>query len=145
MKRSEKNNFVQKLNEDLKNSSSVIVTHYAGLSVNETDDLRKSMRNNGGYEYIMNGIHKLEKKHKEHIQVYGEDNDKRLTGKHETASITDFSYGVANRGASIRIPMETSNDGFGYLEDRRPSANMDPYIVCTLLIQTVCAEKLVEA
>ena len=82
---------------------------------------------------------------KEHIEVYGADNDQRLTGLHETASINDFSYGISDRGASIRIPMQTSNDGFGYLEDRRPSANMDPYIVCTMLMQTICAEKLVEA
>ena len=60
MKRSEKNNFVQKLNEDLKNSSSVIVTHYAGLSVNETDDLRKSMRNNGAkFKVTKNRLTKL--------------------------------------------------------------------------------------
>ena len=71
--------------------------------------------------------------------VYGADNDERLTGLHETCSIEEFRYGVSDRGASIRIPMQTSNDGFGYLEDRRPSANMDPYKVCAILIETTCS------
>ena len=105
----------------------------------------KAMRESGGIKVIEEACKKLESKHDEHIKAYGADNDQRLTGLHETCSISEFRYGVSDRGASIRIPMETSNDGFGYLEDRRPSANMDPYIVCTLLIQTVCAEKLVEA
>ena len=47
MKRSDKNDFVQNLKEELKNSSSVVVAHYAGLSVSETDNLRKEMRSNG--------------------------------------------------------------------------------------------------
>tara|TARA_B100000029_G_scaffold313134_1_gene305604 strand:- start:3478 stop:3999 length:522 start_codon:yes stop_codon:yes gene_type:complete len=60
VKRSEKNNFVQKLNEELKNSSSVIVTHYAGLSVNETDNLRNSMRDNGAkFKVTKNRLTKL--------------------------------------------------------------------------------------
>ena len=105
----------------------------------------KSMREPGGIKIIEEACEKLGKKHHEHIEAYGADNDQRLTGLHETCSITEFRYGVSDRGASIRIPMGTSNDGFGYLEDRRPSANMDPYIVCTMLMETVCAEKLVEA
>ena len=80
----------------------------------------------------------LGKKHEEHIAVYGAHNEERLTGLHETCSIKDFRYGVSDRGASIRIPMATSNDGKGYLEDRRPSANMDPYKVCSILIETTC-------
>ena len=52
--------------------------------------------------------------------------------------ITEFKYGVSDRGASIRIPMQTANDKKGYLEDRRPAANMDPYEVCTALIETTC-------
>ena len=72
------------------------------------------------------------------IAVYGAYNDQRLTGLHETCSIKEFRYGVSDRGASIRIPMQTANDGYGYLEDRRPSANMDPYKVCAILIETTC-------
>ncbi len=70
--------------------------------------------------------------------VYGARNEERLTGLHETCSINDFRYGVSDRGASIRIPMQTSKDGYGYLEDRRPSANMDPYLVCAALVETTC-------
>ena len=74
----------------------------------------------------------------EHIAVYGADNDQRLTGKHETAAITDFSYGVSDRGASIRIPVFTvSHDWSGYLEDRRPASNADPYKVAARIIKTV--------
>ena len=83
---------------------------------------------------------KLGSKHAEHIVAYGADNDQRLTGLHETCSMDEFRYGVSDRGASIRIPMGTANDGFGYLEDRRPSANMDPYNVCRALMETICSK-----
>jgi glutamine synthetase len=75
---------------------------------------------------------------KEHIAVYGADNDLRLTGKHETASIYDFSYGVSDRGASIRIPVMVPAKGWkGYLEDRRPNSAADPYKVAARIIKTV--------
>lgn len=74
----------------------------------------------------------------EHIAVYGHDNDQRLTGLHETAAITDFSYGVSDRGASIRIPLYTvEHDWSGYLEDRRPNSAADPYKVAARIIKTV--------
>lgn len=73
----------------------------------------------------------------EHIAVYGAYNDQRLTGKHETASINDFSYGVSDRGASIRIPVGTIENGWkGRLEDRRPASNADPYKVAAVIIKT---------
>lgn len=75
---------------------------------------------------------------KEHIEVYGADNDQRLTGKHETASIHDYSYGVSDRGASIRIPLYSVQKGWsGYLEDRRPNSAADPYKVAARIIKTV--------
>jgi glutamine synthetase len=75
---------------------------------------------------------------KEHIEVYGADNQLRLTGKHETASIYDFSYGISDRGASIRIPLATVERGWkGYLEDRRPNSAADPYKVAARIIKTV--------
>jgi len=79
----------------------------------------------------------------EHIAVYGEFNDQRLTGKHETASIHDFSYGISDRGASIRIPIITVEKGWkGWLEDRRPASNADPYKVAGRIVKTVkTAEK----
>ena len=76
--------------------------------------------------------------HDEHIAVYGSDNDQRLTGKHETQSIDKFSYGVSDRGASIRIPVNFIQDGWkGYLEDRRPASNADPYKIAARLIETI--------
>ena len=66
-----------------------------------------------------------------------QDNERRLTGKHETSSIHDFSAGVANRGSSIRIPRDVAEQGYGYLEDRRPSSNCDPYSVLTTSTLTV--------
>jgi glutamine synthetase len=95
-----------------------------------------SMRNEDGIKHIMEAINKLENKHNEHIKIYGIDNDQRLTGLHETASINKFSYGVANRGCSIRIPRFTDRDGKGYLEDRRPASNMDPYLVTSKIVET---------
>ena len=99
----------------------------------------KSMREDGGYDVIVAACEKLGKNIKRHIDVYGDKNDERLTGLHETAKITEFKYGVSDRGASIRIPMQTANDKKGYLEDRRPAANIDPYEVCTALIETTCS------
>jgi glutamine synthetase len=101
----------------------------------------EGMRRKGGEKVIGQAIKKLEEKHKEHIEVYGSGNEERLTGKHETCPITDFRWGVSDRGASVRIPWQVSKDGKGYLEDRRPSANMDPYLVCHKLIETICGRK----
>jgi glutamine synthetase len=83
----------------------------------------------------------LAEKHHEHIAVYGAHNEERLTGLHETCDINTFRYGVSDRGASVRIPMNTDKEGKGYLEDRRPAANMDPYLVCAALIETVCSQE----
>eukprot|EP00274_Cyanoptyche_gloeocystis_P003616 CAMPEP_0196655290 /NCGR_PEP_ID=MMETSP1086-20130531/5044_1 /TAXON_ID=77921 /ORGANISM="Cyanoptyche gloeocystis , Strain SAG4.97" /LENGTH=359 /DNA_ID=CAMNT_0041987525 /DNA_START=94 /DNA_END=1173 /DNA_ORIENTATION=- len=100
----------------------------------------KPMREPGGMDVIMQAIEKLSKKHSEHIAVYGVGNERRLTGKCETASIEKFSYGVANRGASVRIPRVADKQGFGYFEDRRPASNMDPYVVTSKLVKTTCLE-----
>jgi glutamine synthetase len=75
---------------------------------------------------------------KRHIDVYGAYNDKRLTGKHETQAIDEYSYGVSDRGASIRIPIAVVENGYkGWLEDRRPASNADPYSVAAVIIETV--------
>ena len=90
--------------------------------------------------HIDDACDKLAKQHERHIKAYdpkqGLDNQRRLTGLHETSSIHDFSVGVANRGASIRIPRQVAEDGYGYLEDRRPSSNCDPYAVTEVIVQT---------
>ncbi|KAG6773691.1 hypothetical protein POTOM_021006 [Populus tomentosa] len=96
----------------------------------------KSMRNEGGIAVIKKAIEKLGLRHKEHIAAYGEGNERRLTGRHETADINTFSWGVANRGASIRVGRDTEKEGKGYFEDRRPASNMDPYVVTSMIAET---------
>lgn len=98
-----------------------------------------AMREPGGLKVIEEACEKLGQNIDKHIAVYGADNDQRLTGLHETCSIDEFRYGVSDRGASIRIPMGTQNDGCGYLEDRRPASNVDPYKACAALIDTTCS------
>jgi glutamine synthetase len=98
----------------------------------------EKMRKDGGLKDIEQAIRRLGAKHEEHIAAYGEGNERRLTGKYETADINTFSYGVANRGCSIRIPRSTDQDGCGYLEDRRPSSNCDPYVVTSKIFATCC-------
>ena len=96
----------------------------------------RAMREEGGFPAIMAAVEALGRKHNEHIAVYGVGNERRLTGHHETAPITVFLYGVADRAASIRIPRQAELDGRGYLEDRRPASNMDPYTVTAKIVQT---------
>lgn len=98
----------------------------------------EAMRQPGGMKAIEAAIERLGKRHSEHIAVYGEDNEQRLTGRHETGHIGQFSAGVANRGASIRIPRHVAAQGYGYLEDRRPASNIDPYQVTGIIAETVC-------
>ena len=96
------------------------------------------MREENGLEHINVAILKLGEKHKEHMKVYGIENELRMTGEHETASFDKFSFGIANRGASIRIGNATFNNKCGYFEDRRPSSNCDPYIVTSKIFKTTC-------
>merc|ERR1719263_1012437 len=96
----------------------------------------KEMRAKGGLDVINKVCEAFGKVTAEHIAEYGEGNDKRLTGLHETCSIKDFKYGVADRGASIRIPRTAEQSGRGYMEDRRPAANCDPYRVAARILLT---------
>jgi len=99
------------------------------------------MRQEGGMNEIYSAIEKLSLRHDYHIKRYdpteGKDNSRRLTGLHETASMDKFSSGVASRNTSIRIPRQVAEDGSGYLEDRRPSSNCDPYVVTEALVRTI--------
>ena len=79
------------------------------------------------------------RRREDHVAGYGADIEHRLTGSHETAPWSEFSYGVSNRGASVRIPWQVEIDKKGYIEDRRPNANMDPYVVTRLITDTVCS------
>lgn len=98
----------------------------------------QKMRVAGGLQEILNCMPKLEKAHAEHMRVYGKGNEARLTGLHETAPHDAFSYGVGTRNTSVRIGTETHEKGGGYFEDRRPAANMDPYLVTSTLYKTCC-------
>ena len=80
----------------------------------------------------------LEVKWELHVKNYGHGIEERLTGKHETAPWNKFSSGISDRGASVRIPWQVEIDKKGYIEDRRPNANMDPYTVTRLITATVC-------
>jgi glutamine synthetase len=97
-----------------------------------------------GMDAIHKAIKALEVRHLDHIAVYGHDLELRLTGKHETAHISQFIAGVGNRGASVRIPRPVANKGCGYLEDRRPGANANPYEVAAILVETICDVKVSE-
>ena len=97
----------------------------------------KAMRES--YAPIITAIEALGERHELHIENYGADIAERLTGLHETCSYREFKYGVSNRGASVRIPWQVEKDQKGYLEDRRPNANMDPYVVTRLMVETTCA------
>ena len=89
-----------------------------------------------GYSAIIEAIEKLRLRHDEHMEVYGKDNKARLKGSHEASQYDVFSYGVANRGSSIRIPRMAEREGCGYFEDRRPSASCDPYDVTSIIAET---------
>ena len=94
----------------------------------------------GGKEYFLALMAAFEKNTKEHIAVYGPDNHLRLTGHHETQSIDQFSWGIADRGASIRVPHSFANNGFrGYLEDRRPNSQGDPYQIASRILETIAS------
>jgi glutamine synthetase len=98
----------------------------------------KYMRETGGKEYFEALMAAFGKNLEEHIAVYGPDNHMRLTGLHETQSIDKFSYGVADRGASIRVPHSFVNNGYkGYLEDRRPNSQGDPYAIASRVLKTI--------
>ena len=107
----------------------------SGMHANFSNTTLRTCGSKETYDIICEAFRPLVK---EHIAVYGDGNDQRLTGEHETASINDFSYGVSDRGASIRIPIITVQNGWkGWLEDRRPASNGDPYKIAAIIIKTV--------
>lgn len=106
----------------------------SGLHTNiSTEETRKE----GGYDQILKYMKAFEKTHKDHIAVYGKDNHLRLTGIHETSSMDTFTWGVASRATSVRIPRETAERKKGYFEDRRPAANANPYQIALRVLQTI--------
>ncbi|MDZ7729607.1 MAG: glutamine synthetase GlnII [Dehalococcoidia bacterium] len=107
----------------------------AGAHTNfSTKEMRESL------DKCIEAAKALGERHELHVVNYGHRIEERLTGQHETASYKEFSYGVSNRGASVRIPWQVAKDGKGYIEDRRPNANIDPYLVTKLIVETVCGK-----
>lgn len=107
----------------------------SGMHTNFSTDF---MREKGGEAYFKKLMAAFEKYANEHIAAYGPDNHLRLTGLHETQSIDKFNYGVANRGASLRIPHSFMNNNYkGYIEDRRPNSQADPYKIIARLLKTI--------
>ena len=112
----------------------------SGMHANFSNTLLRTCGSKDTYDKVCESFRPVTK---EHMAVYGAYNDQRLTGKHETASIHVFSYGISDRGASIRIPTLTVSKGWnGYLEDRRPASNADPYKVAARIIKTVKTAKV---
>jgi glutamine synthetase len=98
----------------------------------------KKMREDNGYEVILDAVNKLELTHSYHMENYGEFNNMRMTGKHETASYDKFTWGIGTRNTSVRIGNDTFKNKKGYFEDRRPASNIDPYLVTSLIYKTCC-------
>jgi glutamine synthetase len=112
----------------------------SGMHANFSNTLLRTCGSKEVYEKVCEAFRPVTK---EHIAVYGAYNEQRLTGRHETQSIDQFSYGVSDRGASIRIPIYTVEHGWkGYLEDRRPASNANPYQVASRIIKTVKSAKV---
>jgi len=114
----------------------------SGLHTNFSDD---RMRNEGGYKFFESIFNSFGSRHEDHIKAYGSNNNLRLTGEYETQSIDKFSWGVSDRGASIRVPQETAKEWKGYVEDRRPGSNADPYkIIKEIVTSLKTAEQIYE-
>lgn len=98
----------------------------------------KDMREPGGLNKILSCMDKLKMKQEEHISAYGKNNHLRLTGLHETSCVNNFTWGIGTRNTSVRIPNATKKNGYGYFEDRRPGANIDPYLATSVIAKTCC-------
>jgi glutamine synthetase len=107
----------------------------SGLHTNFSDRLMRDK--NAGMDRIGKVMEAFKVNHNEHQKLYGHNNHERLTGHHETSAYDHFNYGVANRGSSVRMPNMTRDRGCGYLEDRRPAANADPYEVSERILRTM--------
>lgn len=113
----------------------------SGLHTNFSNE---KMRTQGGEEYFKAIFNIFEARADKHIEVYGSDNHKRLTGRFETQAIDKFSWGISDRGASIRVPKNVGKTWKGYLEDRRPAANANPYKVINVIYESLMLTETLE-
>ena len=113
-----------------------------GAGLHSNVSTKATMNPDGGMKAIEAAMEKLAARHTDHMKVYGEGNEARMTGKHETASYDKFTWGVANRGASVRVNREIADKGYGYFEDRRPASNADPYQITGMIVETVSQSSL---
>jgi glutamine synthetase len=110
---------------------------YNGSGLHTNVSTKQTRAEGTGIQFIEDSMQTFEKLHPAHMRQYGAGNERRMTGEHETASFERFSYGVADRGASIRIPRTTAAAGCGYFEDRRPASNADPYVVIKCIAEAL--------
>ncbi len=110
----------------------------SGLHTNFSTEM---MRNEGNEDYFMALFNAFESRHEDHIKAYGSQNHLRLTGEYETQSIDKSSWGVSDRGASIRVPQDTAKEWKGYVEDRRPGSNADPYKIIREIVKSLDVTK----
>lgn len=99
----------------------------------------RAMREGSGGEGLFDAIiFEMRRNHKDTMLSYGTDNRMRLVGSYETAEYDSFSAGIGSRGASVRIPNSVARNNWnGYMEDRRPASNCDPYRVVNELIKFI--------
>ena len=114
----------------------------SGLHTNFSN---KIMREVGGEQYFKSIFNVFESRKNVHMKNYGSDNELRLTGKYETQSINKFSWGISDRGASIRVPMSTAKEWKGYVEDRRPASNANPYKILNVICESLVSAKQLES
>lgn len=103
-----------------------------------TVHMRKGTKRYRGYHYIQKAVEQLKQNHEQHMQHYGKGNEERMTGMNETARFDEFTWSVGGRNVSVRIGNDTYQKQRGYLEDRRPSSNCDPYVVSSMIFETCC-------
>jgi len=119
-----------------------IFTNFNGSGCHTNYSTKTMRAGTGGMKYIEDMMEAMGGKHMLHQELYGEGNHKRMTGHHETSDFNKFTWGAGNRAASVRIPSQTiADNGKGYIEDRRPSSNMDPYIVTAMILDTTVLTK----